>query len=257
MSTTEPALTEDEAQAMLARLARHYREPVMPISHYCKALETWGGCIANRASALQKELLPNLHDWEEVPDEKGRRDRTPLAKIQRVEYDAANAKQKLQDLIPVGLSLLPKEVAAEILKVLQPKATPRQESLSQLLGYELAAHQVERVFLAIHKSNLLARLLYAGEKLRATMCPIHKGHWSGIEFGPDGVCPHKCQLTGWIQESSDQGKPLPGVQAVQMVPTGAAPGEVTMIRSVDGEVLGKAVMQIIDMEPAKPEGDGG
>jgi hypothetical protein len=261
MMTTEPALTEDEAEAMLKRLTRHYREPVQPISRYCRALETWGRCMANRAATLQKELLPNLHEWGE-PNEKGSRVHTAVAEQQWDEYNAVYGKKLLQEAIPLGLSLLPKEVAAEVLKVIRRKdeedkedseEISRADRLAELLNYERAAHQVERVFLAIHKSNLLARLLYVGEKLRTTMCPEHKGHWSGIEFGPDGVCPHKCQLTGWIQESDDQGKPLPGVQAVNMVPTGAAPGEVTMIRSVDGEVLGKAVVQTLDRVPVKPE----
>ena len=38
---------EDAAQAeeLLRALAEFYREPVMPISRYCNALETWVGCI--------------------------------------------------------------------------------------------------------------------------------------------------------------------------------------------------------------------
>jgi hypothetical protein len=36
-----------------------------------------------------------------------------------------------------------------------------------------------------------------------------------------------------------------------MVPTGQAPGEVTAIRAVDGEVLGKAVLHEIP-SPKKP-----
>jgi hypothetical protein len=74
------------------------------------------------------------------------------------------------------------------------------------------------------------------------MCPVHKGVWSGIEWS-NNPCPHKCQLTGWIQEEADQGKPLPGVQAVKLVPTGD--DKVKIIRDVDGTELGKAKM----MEP--------
>jgi hypothetical protein len=34
-------LTDTEAEAMLRRLSRHYRQPVMPIRRYCNALRTW------------------------------------------------------------------------------------------------------------------------------------------------------------------------------------------------------------------------
>jgi hypothetical protein len=54
---------------------------------------------------------------------------------------------------------------------------------------------IGQIELQISKSNLLARLLYGGEKLRTKRCPIHDGVWSGI-----GECEHGCQLTGWIPE---------------------------------------------------------
>lgn len=63
--------------------------------------------------------------------------------------------------------------------------------------------QVESVIMAIKKSSLLARTLYGGEKVRTTICPEHKGVWSGIQAPKDWggpFCEHGCQLTGWIPE---------------------------------------------------------
>ena len=41
---------------------------------------------------------------------------------------------------------------------------------------------------AIEKSCLLDRMIYGGEQPSQTPCPVHKGRWSGIQFGwPDGV----------------------------------------------------------------------
>jgi hypothetical protein len=59
---------------------------------------------------------------------------------------------------------------------------------------------IHRVSLHVTKSNLLARLLYDGEELRTEPCPIHKGRWSGCQWG-DGECPHcmsGSNVTGWI-----------------------------------------------------------
>jgi len=53
--------------------------------------------------------------------------------------------------------------------------------------------------LAVHKSNLLWRLIYGGEQLRTEMCPEHKGRWSGCAW-PDSACPHcmhGSNVTGW------------------------------------------------------------
>lgn len=42
------------------------------------------------------------------------------------------------------------------------------------------------VHLAIRKSCLLSRTLYAGERPSQTPCPVHKGKWSGIYVGQPG-----------------------------------------------------------------------
>jgi hypothetical protein len=34
-------MTDDKAEAMLAKLSRHYGERVAPVGRYCDALETW------------------------------------------------------------------------------------------------------------------------------------------------------------------------------------------------------------------------
>lgn len=52
----------------------------------------------------------------------------------------------------------------------------------------------------ISKSCLLDRLLYVGEPLSATPCPLHKGKWSGLHTTH---CPHGCDMacgctSGWI-----------------------------------------------------------
>lgn len=38
-------MTDAEAEAMREQLAKHYGEPVMPVSRYCRALETWAARI--------------------------------------------------------------------------------------------------------------------------------------------------------------------------------------------------------------------
>ena len=234
MPTEEKQLTDEQAEAMLKMLARHFREPVLPMSRYCAALNTWGKVIGERAATIRKELFPNFHDWEEVVDDRGQRGRTPVAKEQHAEYEKVKAKDALRSLIPVGLSVLTKEAAREVLEIVHKDPTPRERQIMELLSDEEADHQVDRTFLSIRKSNLLARLLYAGEKLRSQACPEHKGKWSGIEW-PDKPCPHKCQMTGWVQEPADQGKPLPGVQVIQTVDVDG----VQIIIGPNGEHLGK------------------
>jgi hypothetical protein len=224
-------LTDEQAEAMLKQLSRHFREPVMPMNRYCEGLQTWATCINERAMRLRDELFPHINEMD--PESKTYA-RTERAKLQQHEYEVA----KKSSLYANG-----------------NKPTERDYQLEHLRGFESAAEQVNYVFLQIRKSNLLARLLYEKETLRKQPCPVHKGKWSGIEWS-DNACPHKCQLTGWIQEEVDMGKPLPGVMAVQMVPTGQAPGEVTMIRSVDGELLGKAVVREMGV-PKKPDDEPG
>lgn len=38
-------MSSDEAELMLAKLAVHFREPVLPVSRYCNSLRTWRECV--------------------------------------------------------------------------------------------------------------------------------------------------------------------------------------------------------------------
>jgi hypothetical protein len=115
----ERRLTNKQAAEMLRKLRLHFNEPVMPVSRYCEALETWARVVEENGYATKAEGV-HLH--------------TTILRIQ--------------------------------------------------------------------KSNLLARLIYGGEKLRKRKCPEHHGHWSGIEF-EDTACPYGCGLTGWLPEPVD------------------------------------------------------
>lgn len=116
-------LTPEQAEAMLKRLSRHFRQPVLPIRRYCDAL-----CLY--ADILSEQCAPG-----------------------RSEH-------------------------------------PRGE------GY---VHLLQGTIRDIRKSNLLARLLYAREKLRTRPCPEHKGQWSGID-----ECPYGCGSTGWLPEPENR-----------------------------------------------------
>lgn len=59
-------------------------------------------------------------------------------------------------------------------------------------------HLLRQIETDIEKSNLLARLLYAGEPLRTRMCPEHKGRWNGNAMLTG--CSHHCDGTGWLPE---------------------------------------------------------
>jgi hypothetical protein len=114
-------MTDDEAEAMLKELSKHYRMPVLPVRRFCDALRTWGRAVQD-------------------------------------------GKYREKDLVPA----------------------------------------IDLVFLAIEKSNLLWRLLWAGEPLRSTPCPVHEGKWSGCVWPKDSkdVCPcmSGCNVTGWLPE---------------------------------------------------------
>lgn len=61
--------------------------------------------------------------------------------------------------------------------------------------------------LAVAKSCLLDRLIYAREPLRTEVCPVHKGRWSGcvwkkLECG----CQFGSNVTGWLKPSNQTRK---------------------------------------------------
>lgn len=65
------------------------------------------------------------------------------------------------------------------------------------------AYEAARImFIDIRKSNLLWRLMYAGEPVRDEPCPDHKGRWSGCMLPQDTPCKGACMfegnVTGWL-----------------------------------------------------------
>lgn len=223
-------LTNEQAEAMLAALTEHFGQPVMPIDRYCSGMRQYQEALSEKAARIKEELYPGITaDYYHHPELKAQAEKA---------YEEYAAEKKLP---LTGHNL-----------------TKREYRILDLRHAEQEAFRVGDVFMQISKSNLLARLLYNGEKLRTKMCPEHKGVWSGIEWS-ENVCPHKCQLTGWIQEEDDQGKPLPGVQVVKLVSTGI-PGETVMIKDTTGEVLGKATSILpgtVEKNEQECEGEGG
>ena len=52
---------------------------------------------------------------------------------------------------------------------------------------DVASPRAGTGWLAVGKSDLLARLVYGGERGPSqTPCPVHKGHWAGVHFGWPG-----------------------------------------------------------------------
>jgi hypothetical protein len=64
-------------------------------------------------------------------------------------------------------------------------------------------HNLDSLVLAVDKSSLLDRLVYAGEKLREKPCPIHEGRWQGCYPEPCRLCNYGCQTTGWLKPDLD------------------------------------------------------
>lgn len=79
------------------------------------------------------------------------------------------------------------------------KEKGEKEADREVWGSRIIPH-FRDIQLHIQKSDLLARLVYGGEKLRTKPCPEHKGKWSGLHFEP---CPHGCGYTGWLPEPEE------------------------------------------------------
>lgn len=85
---------------------------------------------------------------------------------------------------------------------------PNEHVKDEAASAEKFADKVGDVFMQITKSNLLWRLIYAGESLRKEECPVHKGCWSGCAWNDDPKNNCDCQrmqrggvganVTGWI-----------------------------------------------------------
>ena len=123
-------MTDDEAAVALKQLTEHYKQPVLPLSAFCAALETWAYAISDNV----------------------RRPNAP--------YDSCTDRH----------------------------------------GAAYAA-LLSRITIDIHKSALLVRLIYRGEKLRTARCPTHGGHLEMLEWLGDPAhprCTHGCGGTGWL-----------------------------------------------------------
>lgn len=200
---------EEQAQEAMRALTRFYHTPVMPIDRYCEALRTWQQVQCERTARLKEAEFPGICGPYYGPDE------AENARTRKAHADFVAAKKAYdENTVPLDA---------------------HGYAMSDIRSGEDMDDAVARTFQQITKSSLLNRLLYCGEKLRTQMCPEHKGMWSGLEWGPSNACPHRCQLTGWIQEPEDQGQPLLGPQDVTSV-CGVAVG----IQDVTGTVIGKA-----------------
>ena len=117
----------------------------------------------------------------------------PSAEEVRPELDRLRAEnRRLQDALNAGVE----HVCRSFMKWRDAlEANPTN-------GCAASVSTLDTVFLAIRKSSMLARLVYGCEPLRTVKCPAHKGKWSGLE-GMDNVCPHGCQLTGWLPANDD------------------------------------------------------
>jgi len=173
---TADILSDAQAEAMLAALSRYYSEPVMPLKRYCSALETWAEAIADRTRRQTEALYPTIYD----------RVREPFS----AEADARSyAAWKLHD------------AEKRVDRNDGLPRSPRDSALAELRASEDLLAQIHYVFTQIHKSNLLHRLLYQGQKLRSRPCPEHKGTWSGCHWEalPCG-CQDGSNVTGWLPE---------------------------------------------------------
>lgn len=70
---------------------------------------------------------------------------------------------------------------------------------SEFIDFPWAPH-LQNIETAIRKSNLLFRLIYAGEELRTEKCPIHQGHWSGCKENACELCSCGYDVTGWLRK---------------------------------------------------------
>lgn len=106
--------------------------------------------------------------------------------------------------------------------------------------------------LRITKSCLLDRLLYAGEPLSTTPCPLHKGKWSGLH---PKLCPHGCDAacgctSGWIP--SPERLAEAAARRAALVPSAARHMAERMGPSLpEGTVFGEGDGEVIVYIPAR------
>lgn len=216
--------TEEQAQEALAALRAFYRQPVQPVSRYCQAFREWIHALGERVVRDSDRAFPGLKS----PD-------PAVAQQARDERERARGEYRAHGIVR-GLPAIPGRDVHD-----------RNFDASEFFSHEHQLDRVDAVRLMVSKSNMLARLIYGGEHARTEMCPEHQGRWSGIEFD-ENVCPHGCQLTGWLQHDLDRGsprQPMPGPFVVRAAVHPRVPDTVE-IRDPGGRPLGT-----VKMEPAR------
>ena len=179
---TEKELTAEEAEALLVRLTRHYKQSVMPVERYCAALDLWQHALHERVKRARTALYPDMA----IRSEQEALTTRPLLAIKEWQED-----QKVDFY---------EKARSEARRL-----TKREEGIIELHDYEQRSEGVDFVFLQIRKSNLLHRLIYMGESLRKEPCPVHQGKWSGCKWEDDNCACQGLQrggfasdVTGWL-----------------------------------------------------------
>jgi hypothetical protein len=144
------------------------------VAEYCKAFETWAGVTPDEERGLTARAV----------------------ELQRAFISAGCDHIRSSFTGKVEIARLCKSFVAwakseeEIQGQRTYRGRIRDTSVQSLIG---------DIRLAIGKSSLLYRMIYAGEPLRLKACPIHNGHWSGSHGDP---CPAGCNFgdtrTGWL-----------------------------------------------------------
>jgi hypothetical protein len=174
----EAKIPADDVENTLRRLSVTFGEPVMPIGRYCNGLRTWQRALHDRARRKRADLYPGIDaDYHKDPTVK-------------------EAAQKAWEKYNADRDVRADPFKAYVDAGKEPD--DRCYALEDLKRYEDAANEVDHVFLQIGKSSLLYRILYAGEIIRETMCPTHKGRWNGQAMLMG--CPDGCHGTGWLRE---------------------------------------------------------
>jgi hypothetical protein len=65
---TDDEMTDEEAKALLAKLEKHFREPVMPVRQYCAALNLWASAQRDKATRLAEIENPGPYEIESAKD---------------------------------------------------------------------------------------------------------------------------------------------------------------------------------------------
>lgn len=109
------------------------------------------------------------------------------------------------DEVKLGIPVMPVSFFCDFLKqwaLLASTPYPEEQHDQENKIRQESGERARDVFLQIRKSNLLWRLIYAGEPLRTVPCPEHKGRWSGCNKPEDTACKGACMfesnVTGWL-----------------------------------------------------------